>query len=279
VGAKHRGRGDRSFRERLRVEPGSHVHLAAFDTRDTLGHDKASATRLMEATATRLGDLQERLWADNRQRLLIVLQGIDTAGKGGTIEHVLGAFNPQGCDVYGFKVPTEEELAHDYLWRVHQRVPRNGEIVIFDRSHYEDVLVVRVHELVPKARWERRYDQINAFERMLVEEGTTIVKCFLAIDKEEQRERLQARYDDPAKRWKFKLGDLEERKRWDDYIAAYEDALERCSTDLAPWYAIPSGHKWVRNLAVGQILLETLQEMDPQVPPSQDALPDGLVIE
>jgi PPK2 family polyphosphate:nucleotide phosphotransferase len=279
VNAKRDEARDRSFRKRLRVEPGSRFRLAKFDTRATLGFDKAAAARKSEETRARLSDLQERFWAENKHRLLIVLQGIDTAGKGGTIEHVVGAFSPQGCDVHGFKVPTEEELAHDYLWRVHQRVPRNGEIVIFDRSHYEDVLVVRVHELVPKEHWQRRYDQINAFERLLVEEGTTIVKFFLAIDKDEQRERLQARYDDEAKRWKFRLGDLAERKHWDDYVAAYEEALERCSTDVAPWYAIPSGHKWVRNLAVGQILLETLEELNPQVPPSPDQLPENLVVE
>jgi PPK2 family polyphosphate:nucleotide phosphotransferase len=209
----------------------------------------------------------------------VVLQGIDTAGKGGTIEHVMGAFNPQGCHVHGFKVPSDEELARDYLWRVHQRVPRSGEIGIFDRSHYEDVLVVRAHGLVPRQRWERRYDQINAFERLLVEEGTVIVKLFLAIDKDEQRERLQARLDDPAKRWKMRLRDLEERKRWDDYVAAYEAMLQRCSTELAPWFAVPAGRKWFRNLAVSQILLETLEEMDPQLPPGPDDLPAGLVVE
>jgi len=279
LSAKRQDGAKRSFRDELRVQPGSKFELGAFDTRATLGFDKASAAEVTEATLARLEDLQERFWAESKQRLLIVLQGIDTAGKGGTIEHVLSAFSPQGCDVYGFKVPTVEELAHDYLWRIHQRVPRNGEIVIFDRSHYEDVLVVRVHGLVPKARWERRYEQINDFERMLVDEGTTIVKLFLAIDKDEQRERLQARYDDPQKRWKFKLGDLEERKRWDDYAEAYEEALRRCSTDVAPWYAIPAGHKWVRNLAVGEILLETLEEMDPKIPPSTDDVPAGLVIE
>jgi PPK2 family polyphosphate:nucleotide phosphotransferase len=277
--AKGREPAVRSFRDRLRIAPGSRFRIADFDTRDTLGFDKQSAASRMEKTTDALADLQERLWAENRQRLLIVLQGIDTAGKGGTIEHVMGAFSPQGCDVIGFKAPTDEELAHDYLWRVHHRVPRNGEIVIFDRSHYEDVLVVRVRDLVPRKRWERRYDQINEFERILVEEGTTIVKLFLAIDKDEQRERLQARYDNPAKRWKFKLGDLDERKRWDDYMAAYEAALEHCSTAVAPWYAIPSSHKWVRNLAVGQILLETLEELDPQIPSSPDKLPDDLVIE
>jgi PPK2 family polyphosphate:nucleotide phosphotransferase len=269
----------RSFRDRLRVAPGSAFRLSDFDTRETLGVDKDASAALLETTMGRLADLQERLWAENRRRLLVVLQGIDTAGKGGTIEHVMGAFNPQGCHIYGFKVPTEEEFARDYLWRIHQRVPRNGEIVIFDRSHYEDVLVVRVHNLVPAERWKRRYDQINAFERLLVEEGTTIVKLFLAIDKEEQRERLQARFDDPAKRWKLRLRDLEERKRWDEYAAAYEAALEHCSTDVAPWYAIPSSRKWFRNLAVSQILLETLEELDPQLPPSSDPVPDDLVIE
>jgi PPK2 family polyphosphate:nucleotide phosphotransferase len=270
---------DRNFRERLGVQPDAGFRFDAFDTRDTFGFDRRAATDLLEATMPRLADLQERLWAENQQRLLVILQGMDTAGKGGTIEHVMGAFNPQGCHVHGFKVPSEDELARDYLWRVHQRVPRNGEIAIFDRSHYEDVLVVRVHGLVPKERWERRYDQINAFERLLADEGTTIVKVFLAIDKEEQRERLQARLDDPAKRWKMRLRDLEERKRWDDYVAAYETMLDRCSRPWAPWYAVPAGRKWFRNLAVSRILLETLEAMDPAFPAASDLIPADIVVE
>jgi len=268
-----------SLRDTLRVKPGSRVHLGKVDPRATHGFAKEDSGPILAKGLERLTDLQERLWAEDRRKVLVILQGIDTAGKGGTIEHVMGAFNPQGCHVHGFKVPTEEELAHDYLWRVHQRVPRSGEIAIFDRSHYEDVLAVRVHGLVPKDRWQHRYDQINAFERLLAEEGTTILKFFLLIDRDEQRERLQARYDDPQKRWKFKLGDLEERKRWDQYIAAYEEMLERCSTDLAPWYLVPASHKWFRNLAVAEILAETLEDLDPKFPPSADPLPEGLVVE
>jgi PPK2 family polyphosphate:nucleotide phosphotransferase len=189
----------------------------------------------------------------------------------------MGAFNPQGCRVTSFKVPSADELAHDYLWRVHRAVPGSGEIGIFNRSHYEDVLVVRVHDIVPRDRWERRYDQINAFEQILVEEGTTIVKFFLFIDRDEQRERFQARLDDPAKRWKFRLGDLDERKHWDAYIAAYEDALSRCSTTAAPWYAIPANRKWFRNLAVAEILADTLAELDPRYPEPEENL-EGVVV-
>lgn len=267
------------LRDSLRVEPGTKVRLEAVDAGATHGHDKATAPATIADDLARLTTLQERLWAENRQRLLIVLQGIDTAGKGGTIEHVMTAFNPQGCHVHGFKVPTEEELAHDYLWRVHAHVPRNGEVAIFDRSHYEQVLVVRVRELEPEARWRRHYDQINAFERLLVDEGTTILKFFLLIDRDEQRERLQDRFDDPQKHWKFKLGDLEERKLWDAYMAAYEEMLERCSTEWAPWHVIPSNRKWFRNLAVADIVADTLAAMDPQFPPSPDPLPDTLIVE
>jgi PPK2 family polyphosphate:nucleotide phosphotransferase len=262
----------------LRVKPGDSVRLAEVDPSATHGYDRKAAVPATEQGLARLTDLQERFWAESRHRLLIVLQGIDTAGKGGTIEHVMSAFNPQGCHVHGFKVPTPEELARDYLWRVHPHVPRNGEISIFDRSHYEQVLVVRVHELEPKAHWRRHYDQINAFERLLVDEGTTILKFFLLIDRDEQRDRLQARYDDPDKRWKFRLGDLEERKRWDDYMAAYDEMLQRCSTDVAPWYVIPSNHKWFRNLAVTEIVADTLEAMRPAFPPSPDQLPENLVV-
>jgi PPK2 family polyphosphate:nucleotide phosphotransferase len=274
-----RRRSQRDLREALIVKPGSRVRLADIDPHETHGYAKDGAEPILVRGLERLTGLQERLWAEDRQRLLIVLQGIDTAGKGGTIEHVMGAFNPQGCHVHGFKVPTPDELAHDYLWRVHPRVPRNGEIAIFDRSHYEDVLVVRVHEFVPKTRWSKRYAQINDFERLLAEEGTTILKFFLLIDRDEQRERLQARFDDPDKRWKFKLGDLEERKRWDDYIAAYEEMLERCSTEWAPWFIVPASHKWFRNLAVAEIVADTLEAMDPKFPPSPDPLPETLTVE
>jgi PPK2 family polyphosphate:nucleotide phosphotransferase len=263
----------------LRVQPGTTVDLGAIDPDAAYGRDKDTARVELDRDRARLASLQERLWAEHRQRVLVVLQGIDTAGKGGTIEHVMGAFNPLGCPVHAFKVPTEVELAHDYLWRVHARVPADGEIAIFDRSHYEDVLVVRVLGLVPEERWRRRYDQINAFERMLVEEGTTIVKFFLYIDRDQQRDRFQARLDDPDKRWKFRLGDLETRRRWDDFVAAYEEALSRCSTEAAPWYVIPSNRKWFRNLAVAQILAETLERLDPRFPEPDEEIPAGLVVD
>ncbi|MDQ3408027.1 MAG: polyphosphate kinase 2 family protein, partial [Chloroflexota bacterium] len=209
-------------------------------------------------------------WAGKGGALLIVLQGIDTAGKDGTLRHVMTAFNPQGCSVIGFGVPTEEELAHDYLWRIHRHTPGRGTIAIFNRSHYEDVLVVRVHDLVPAEVWRRRYDQINAFEAQLAASGTTILKFFLWISPEEQRERLQARIDTPDKRWKFERGDIDERKHWDDYRRAYEAALSRCSTDPAPWYVIPSDRKWFRNLAVAEILVDTMEKMDLTYPPADD---------
>jgi PPK2 family polyphosphate:nucleotide phosphotransferase len=271
-------RSSEDLRTALRVRPGERIDLAKTDPSATFGHTRDAADADLAVGLERLADLQDRLWAEGRRRVLVVLQGIDAAGKDGTIRHVMGAFNPQGCRVTSFKVPSADELAHDYLWRVHRAVPGSGEIAIFNRSHYEDVLVVRVHDLVPRAVWQRRYDQINAFERMLAEEGTTIVKFFLYIDPDEQRERFQARLDDPAKRWKFRLGDLDERKRWDEYIAAYEDALSRCSTDMAPWHVIPANRKWFRNLAVAEILADTLDELKPVYPKPEEDL-DGVVIE
>jgi PPK2 family polyphosphate:nucleotide phosphotransferase len=266
------------LRDALRVPAGGRIDLAKVDPSDTHGHTKEAADEELEAGLERLTDLQDRLWAEGKHRVLVVLQGIDAAGKDGTIRHVMGAFNPQGCVVTSFKVPSAAELAHDYLWRVHRAVPGSGEIAIYNRSHYEDVLVVRVHDLVPRERWQRRYDQINAFEQLLAEEGTTILKFFLYIDRDEQRERFQARLDDPTKNWKFRLGDLEERKRWDDYIAAYQDALSRCSTDAAPWYVIPSNRKWFRNLAVADILGDTLDDLKPRYPMPEEDLA-GVVVE
>jgi PPK2 family polyphosphate:nucleotide phosphotransferase len=266
------------LREALRVRPGARVELATIDPAATFGHSKAAAARELETGLARLTELQDRIWAEGKRRVLVVLQGIDAAGKDGTLRHVMSAFNPQGCPVTSFKVPSADELAHDYLWRVHRRVPGNGEIGVFNRSHYEDVLVVRVHDIVPKDAWSRRFDQINEFERLLVEEGTTILKFFLYIDRDEQRQRFQARLDDPAKRWKFRLGDLEERKRWDDYIEAFEDVLTRCSTADAPWYIVPANRKWFRNLAVADILGDVLAELDPQYPePTEDLA--GVVVE
>ena len=267
-----------ALRTALQVKPGSRFRLKSFDPDATLGHDKASAVVATQAQMERLRDLQDRLWAEARQSVLVVLQGIDAAGKDGTIAKVMEAFNPQGCPVTSFKVPTAEELAHDFLWRVHKRTPGKGEIGIFNRSHYEDVLVVRVHGLAPRRVWSKRYDQINAFERTLAEGGTTIVKFFLAIDRDEQRKRFQDRYDDPRKRWKFKVGDLDERKLWDDYQAAFDEALTRTSTPWAPWYVIPSNRNWLRNLAVSTILADTIAGLRPAYPKPPD-LPPDLVIE
>ena len=267
-----------NLRAALLIAPGTRVELARVDPSATHGFDKNDAEAMTDGLLDRLTELQERLWAEQRRAILVVLQGIDAAGKDGTIRKVMTAFNPQGCPVSSFKVPSAEELAHDFLWRIHKRTPGRGEVGIFNRSHYEDVLVVRVHELVPREVWSARYEQIVAFEDHLAANGTTIVKFFLYIDKDEQRERFQARLDDPTKRWKFALGDLDERKRWSDYIAAYEDALSKTSTDRAPWYVVPANQKWFRDLAVASILAATLEELDPRYPPAED-LPEDLVIE
>ena len=268
----------RSLRESLVVRPGSPVHLAKLDAGETHGYTKAGSAAELQKGLDRLTSLQDRLWAEAKHPVLIVLQGIDAAGKDGTVRHVMTAFNPMGCIVTSWKAPTPVELAHDYLWRIHQRTPGTGEISIFNRSHYEDVLVVRVHELVPKEVWSRRFDEINSFERLLVDSGTTILKFFLYVDPDEQKARFQARLDDPDKQWKFRLGDLAERKLWDTYIAAFEEMLERCSTDVAPWYLIPSNKKWFRNLAVADIVGDALDALDLRYPPCPDDL-TGVVVE
>jgi len=264
--------------DRLRVRPGEKVDLANFDCSETYGHSKSEAQATETALEERLTALQERLWAEAKHPVLIVLQGIDAAGKDGTIRKVMDAFNPMGCHVAAFKVPTPEELRHDYLWRVHPHAPGQGTISIFNRSHYEDVLVVRVHELVPESVWRPRYRQINDWERFLTEEGTTIIKFFLCIDRDEQKARLEARRDDPTKSWKFAAGDLAERALWDKYIAAFEECLEQTSTHEAPWYLIPANRKWFRNLAVSRIVEEHLVALDSQYPPPEPGSQD-LVIE
>ena len=261
------------------VEPRSTVELANHDPdskHDFEGKKKDGKEALPELTR-RLSDLQRRLWAESAQSLLVVLQAMDTGGKDGTIRHVFQGVNPQGVDVHGFGVPTEEELAHDYLWRIHHHTPADGRIAIFNRSHYEDVLVVRVKGLVPEQRWSNRYDHIRAFEKMLADEGTTIVKLFLNISRDEQAERLRARLDEPDKNWKFRRGDLEDRALWDDYQSAYEDALTRTSTEYAPWYVVPANRKWYRNLAVSSILIRTLEGMGPRYPEPEPGL-DEIVI-
>lgn len=248
---------------------------------DSLGdltrEDKAAAKDALKVERKRIRDLQERLYAEHGQSLLVVMQATDTGGKDSTIRRVLKGINPQGVKVWSFKRPSEEELDHDYLWRYHQHTPRRGMISIFNRSHYEDVLVVRVKKLVPKSVWSPRYEQINDFERLLADNGTRVLKFFLKISKEEQKERLQDRLDEPDKHWKFHAADLEERAHWDDYQRAFQDAIRKCSTDAAPWYVVPANRKWYRDLVVARAIADTLEAMNPQFPPPEAKL-DEIVI-
>jgi len=261
------------------VPPGARFALADRDPADTAGAPggKDETREHVERLTAQLFDLQARLYAESRQALLVVLQAMDAGGKDGTIKHVFTGTNPQGVKVTSFKAPTEEELAHDFLWRVHAAAPRHGFIAIFNRSHYEDVLVVRVHELVPESVWRGRYRHINDFEALLADAGTRVVKLFLHISREEQAERLQARLDDPTKRWKFRRGDLDERARWDDYMAAFEEAIARTSTEHAPWHVVPADHKWFRDWAVSRIVVDALEAMDPRYPEPAEGL-DGVRI-
>lgn len=251
-----------------RIAPGKDVDLSAWDPRDNRGFDgdKSAGKDVLKMLNKRLEDLQELLYAEGKHKILMVLQAMDSGGKDGVIRHVFDGVNPQGVKVANFKKPTPEELAHDYLWRVHQHTPARGEITIFNRSHYEDVLVVRVLDLAPPAVWQRRYEHINAFERMLADEGVTILKFYLHISKEEQRERFQDRLDEPDKRWKFNPNDLKTRALWDDYMAAYAAMLSKTSTPWAPWYLVPADRKWYRNLVVGTVLVHTLQNLEMQFP-------------
>lgn len=262
------------------VEPGTDVHLSQWDPNDK-GDSKDGKQEALQEIAElnkKLEDLQTLLYAEHKHKILVVLQAMDTGGKDGVIRHVFNGVNPQGTRVANFKEPTTEELDHDFLWRVHKQVPSKGEIAIFNRSHYEEVLIVRVHKLAPKEEWSKHYDQINDFERMLVENGTTILKFYLHIDQQEQKARLQARLDDPKKRWKFRLGDLEERKLWDQYMKAYEDMLSRTSTEIAPWQVIPANHKWYRDLVISKILVATLESLKMKFPVSEENL-ENVVVE
>jgi len=254
--------------DKLRVRPGGRADLAARDPSATDGApgDKVATESALPALIDELSRWQDRLWAEATRSVLVVLQGMDASGKDGTIKHVFRGVNPQGTRVAAFKEPTREELGHDFLWRVHRRTPIAGELGIFNRSHYEDVLAVRVHRLVPEKVWRTRYDAINDFERLLAHGGTTMVKFFLHISPEEQGRRLQERLERPDKRWKIQASDIADRERWDDYRAAYTDALERTSTDTAPWHVIPADRKWYRNWAVSHVLLHTLRTMDPRYP-------------
>ena len=265
----------------LTVKPGQKIRLSEFDPNNKgrgAAEDKEAGLAETAKNVAAIDEWTYKLYAENRRALLLVLQGMDTSGKDGVIRKVMEGIDPQTCQVASFKQPSSEELDHDFLWRIHNAVPRRGNIGIFNRSHYEDVLVVRVHSLVPEKEWRSRYERINEFERLLVDGGVTIVKVFLHIDRDEQRKRLQERLDDPSKRWKFSLGDLAERKLWDKYQEAYEDALTRCNTEYAPWHIVPANSKWRRNLTVSRIVRETLEKMAPQFPTADPAL-DGVKVE
>jgi PPK2 family polyphosphate:nucleotide phosphotransferase len=268
----------RAMRHACLVEPGAQADLAHRSTSDRLGTDKGGAQAALAGLTERLSMLHQRLYAEHKRALLVVLQGLDASGKDGTIRRVFTGLNPQGCDVTSFKAPAPNELAHDYLWRIHQCLPARGAIGIFNRSHYEDVVAAQVIGAIDDERRKRRYDEIVAFEQMLREEGTWIVKIFLHVGKDEQRARLQARLDNPEKRWKFERADLDTRAKWDEYMRLYEAAISATSTKPAPWYVVPADHKWVSGLAAAGILLHTLEELDPKVPPPAADL-DGIVID
>jgi PPK2 family polyphosphate:nucleotide phosphotransferase len=258
------------YRKKFAVEPGSRVHLSKIDPGFKDKHEShESAMPEITKHVERMAKLQYLLYADGNQSLLVVLQALDAGGKDGVIRHVFSSMNPQGTSVFGFKQPSQLEATHDFLWRAHLRAPGKGEVVIFNRSHYEDVLVVRVHKLVPKAAWSKRYELIHDFEKMLVENGTRIVKFYLHISPEEQLERFRQRLDDPQRHWKISQSDYSERELWSEYIDAFEEAMEKTSTKHAPWYIIPSDHKWFRNLAVSEIMADVMEDMDLKLPPTK----------
>jgi len=252
------------------VQPGTRAVLADFDPYGKYGMEKKSAKEELDAISEKLNDLQEQLYATQKHSLLVLLQGMDTSGKDGVIKRVLEAFNPQGVSVTGFKVPTQEEFDHDFLWRIHKATPRKGMVGVFNRSQYEDVLVQRVESFVPEPVWRQRYEDINALEKLLASSGTIICKFYLHISKERQQQRLQKRLEDPTSHWKFSMGDLKARAKWDQYRAAYEDALSFCSTPYAPWYIIPVDRKWVRDIIIARILLQTLQNLGMEWPPIEE---------
>lgn len=255
------------YSKQFRVTPGSKVDLSSIDASFKDQHEShAHALPEIEAYEQKLQEVQYLMYAEGKRSLLICLQGRDAAGKDGTIKHVLGAMNPQGCTVHGFKVPTHTEAAHDFLWRYHRATPEKGQVAIFNRSHYEDVLVVRVHNLVPEEEWSKRYEHINHFEQLLHDSGTHILKFYLHIDSEEQLKRFKQRIDDPTRHWKISDGDYAERPLWNEYTQAFEAALSNCSTAHAPWFIIPSNHKWFRNLAISQIVAKTLESLKMQFP-------------
>ena len=266
--------------KRYFVKPDAKIKLSDWDPEDTRGFKdgKEKALAEIQKLNEKLEELQEVLFAEHKHKVLVILQAMDTGGKDGAIRRVFEGVNPQGVRVVNFKEPTAEELDHDFLWRVHRQVPAKGELVIFNRSHYEDVLIVRVHHLVPSEVWESRFDQINSFEKILSENGITILKFYLHIDQDEQKKRLQARLDDPKKRWKFRLKDLEERKLWPEYMQAYEDVLNKTSTPEAPWIIVPANHKWYRDLIISTIMVDTLKGLKMEFRQPEENL-EGVVIE
>jgi PPK2 family polyphosphate:nucleotide phosphotransferase len=266
-----------SMLEQLRVVPGNAARIADRDPNDMLGLDRDRGKDEIKELSKRLDVLQHRLYAEGTRGLLLVLQGLDASGKDGVIRSVLDRVSPQGVRVVSFRVPTVTELAHDYLWRVHIQLPARGELVVFNRSHYEDVVAVRMHHLAPEETWKRRPGHIRDWERMLTDEGTSIVKVFLNVSKDEQRKRLQERIDDPEKRWKFRGDDVDVWKHYDKYIAAYEETLTETSTEWAPWYVVPADHNWVKSLAVAQLLVDELERMDPELPPPEPGI-EGRVL-
>lgn len=263
---------------RYRVEPGSRITLSEFDPEESEHYTrKKDVQEELHTQRDRIRELQARLYAENQRSVLIVLQALDTGGKDGTIRGVFQGVNPQGCQVWSFKTPSSEEMEHDFLWRYHAKTPPKGMIHIFNRSHYEDVLIVRVKQLMPQEVWSRRYEMINEFEHMLTLSNTTVLKFYLHISKDEQKERLESRLRNPDKHWKFSRSDLKERAYWDDYQLAFEDAISKCSTEYAPWYVVPANKKWYRNLVVARTIADTLEAMNPQFPPAEEGL-DEIVI-
>ncbi len=261
----------------LKVEPGTPAGIADRDPADRLGTEKDDGEKRLVELVERIDTLQHRLYAEDRRSILLVLQGLDASGKDGVVRRVFGGVNPTAVRVTSFKVPVGAEVQHDYLWRIHAALPARGEIGVFNRSHYEDVVAVRMHEIAPEEVWRRRYEHIRAFERMLVDEGTTVLKAFLNISRDEQRERFQERIDDPEKRWKFRRDDLKVRERFDAWVEAWDEALTETSTDWAPWYVVPADRNWVKALAVGELVVGALERLDPQLPDPEPGL-EGLRI-
>jgi PPK2 family polyphosphate:nucleotide phosphotransferase len=261
----------------LKVKPGTKARIAERDPDDKLGVDKDEGEKRLGRLVERIDALQYRLYAEDRRSVLLVLQGLDASGKDGVVRRVFDGVNPTGVSVTSFKAPVGVELQHDYLWRIHAALPRRGTVGVFNRSHYEDVVAVRMYELAPEKVWRPRYEHIRAFERMLVDEGTSVLKVFLNVSREEQRARFQERLDDPEKRWKFRRDDLEVRDRFDDWIAAWEEALTETSTEWAPWYVVPADRNWLKALAVGELLVDALERLDPQLPEAEEGL-EGLEI-